>query len=200
MFMAKKYQPFSEWLSNIEKAYEGARGEYLDNLEETVRDNYNRIIDSFYGDYTPRYYKRKGKTSTKTGGLYDLLVINRHPNNMGLDVEFDPTKLIRRDGYNGEDGLYTTVFLQGYHGGAYIPEAHKFLVPWTYPYREYNGNPEPWSPNPWEDDKSIKHGWSPAVRTVAPYRKWKSFVVWYNRGQYQKDFNVIMNKYLDKYF
>ena len=59
--MAKKYQPFSEWLSNIEKAYEGARGEYLDNLEETVRDNYNRIIDSFYGDYTPRYYKRKGR-------------------------------------------------------------------------------------------------------------------------------------------
>jgi hypothetical protein len=96
--------------------------------------------------------------------------------------------------------LYTTVFLQGYHGGAYIPGAKKFLIPWTNPAIEYNGSYKPWDPEPWSKRIGVSHGWENATRTVAPYRLWKSFIDGYNRGQYQKDFDMIFNKNLDKYF
>ena len=190
-----KIQPYKEWLNElttkINNAYEDTREEYYDFLEQKLKKNYKRIIDVFYDAYTPSFYDRRGS-------LYNLLVIEKDKN--GIDVGFDPSKISRRDGYNGKDGLYTTVFLQGFHGGAYIPGANKFLVPWTAPPIEYNGSSTPWNPSPWSERIGVSHGWQSATRTVAPYRLWKSFIDGYNRGQYQKDFDIILNKNINKYF
>lgn len=189
-----KIKPYTEWLNElmgkINNAYEDTKVEYYDVIEKKMKTNYKRIIDTFYASYTPSFYNRRGS-------LYDLLVINR--DNDGVDIGFDPSRISRRDGYNDKDGLYKTVFLQGYHGGAYISEAQKFLVPWTAPAIQYNGDNTPWKPNPWESEK-IQHGWKSATRTVPPYRLWKSFIDFYNRGQYQTDFDTIWNKNLKKYF
>lgn len=195
-----KVKPYTEWLNelidNINDAYEETRVEYYEFLEDKLEKNYERIIDTFYSSYDPVLYKRKGKGE---GGLKDLLVIEK--DDSGMDIGFKPSNLLGREGYNGDDGLYKTVFLQGFHGGAYIPDAQQFLVPWTYPHVEYNGISSPWgNPKPWEERVNMFHGWHPAERTVAPYRLWKSFIDGYNRGQYQKDFDVIFNKNVKKYF
>lgn len=195
-----KVQPYTEWLndllSKIDKVCEETRKEYMVFLEKKLRDNYVRIIDNFHSAYSPTFYKRR---SPGGGGLYDLLRIET--DEKGMDIGFEPSYIEMRDGYNGKDGLYTTVFLQGYHGGAYIQEAGNFLVPWTAPTFKYDGDNSPWnSPKPWEREAGVSHGWSPAVRTVSPYRLWKSFIDGYNKGQYQKDFDVIWNKNISKYF
>lgn len=192
-----KIQPFTEWLTEtitkVDKVYEETQSEYYDFLEDELRSNYERIIDKFYASYNPKVYKRRES-------LKDLLCFERDSD--GMTVGFDPSKISRRDGYNGKNGLYTTVFIQGYHGGAFIPNAKKFLVPWTNPPYEYNGNITPWEPRPWREypDQHISHGWEPAVRSISPYRMWKSYIDKYNKGQYQKDFDVIWKRNIDKYF
>ena len=191
-----KIQPYTEWLneltSKINNVYEDTKVEYYDFLEDKMRKNYNRIIDIFYNSYDPSFYERRYS-------LYDLLVMKKDKN--GIDIGFDSSKIERRDGYNGKDGLYTTVFLQGFHGGAYIPNAQQFLVPWTAPPVAYDGTSTPWDfPAPWGRRVGVKHGWQTATRTVSPYRLWKSFIDGYNRGQYQRDFDVIWNRNVDKYF
>ena len=171
-------------------------------MQNKLTDNYNRIIDKFYGSYTPKFYKRRNSKkygSSKKGSLYDLICFEIKDGY--FTYGFDETKISRRDGFNGVKGLYTTVFIQGYHGGAFIPDAKKFLVPWTYPYYKYNGDSEPWDPKPWEvGDEKYKHGWSRAVRTTSPYRMFISYIDWYNSGQYQKDFEYIFYRNYAKYF
>lgn len=191
-----KFQSFESWVKDLEskcqKVNKEASDEYYDFLEKKLRTNYKRIIDIFYKSYNPRFYKRRDS-------LYNLLRIKVGQN--GLSYDFDPSKIEMRDGYSGENGLYKTVFLQGYHGGAYISDAKKFLVPWTEPRYEYDGNPEPWkTPKPWDRSKNVKHGWEPAERSVSPYRLWKSFIDKYNSGQAQEDYDEIIVRVAKKYF
>lgn len=196
--MAKKIQPYTEWLNEViskitdarDKAYEDTKEEYFDFLEKKARTNFNRIIESFYNSYDPRFYARR---ENGDGNLYDLFVVERSKNKDELKIGFEPSKLKGRNGYDGENGLYTTVFLQGYHGGAYIPDAHKFLIPYSAPSTEYDGDTKPWA------NMKIPHKWKEAERTIAPYRLWKSFVDGYNRGQYQKDFDIIWKRNFNKY-
>nr|DAM64695.1 MAG TPA: hypothetical protein [Caudoviricetes sp.] len=193
-----KIQPFTDWLNslktNLNKVCEETNIEYGKKLEKTLTKNYYRIIDNFYSSYEPSYYERRGLGN---GSLYDLLVFELA--NDSFEVGFEPSKLLGRDGYNGDNGLYKTIFLLGYHGGAYIDG--KMLVPWTAPPIEYDGYKTPWSfPKPWEKRIGIKHGWEYAQRSVSPYRMWKSYIDWYNRSQYQKDYDEILNKNVIKYF
>lgn len=192
-----KIQPFTDWLNslktNLNKVCEETNKEYGQKLKNTLTKNYYRIIDNFYSSYEPSYYERRGLGN---GSLYDLLVFEHTSN--AFKVGFEPSKLIGRDGYNGDNGLYKTVFLFGYHGGAYM-NGH-FQIPWSNPVLPYNGiDGKPWSPEIWNDN-NYKSGWEYAQRSTSPYRMWKSYIDWYNRGQYQKDYDVILNRNVNKYF
>lgn len=67
-------------------------------------DIFNSVIESFYNSYTPRFYDRN----------YSLYSIYDPVENVFTPYNMTPY----RDGYSGEDGLFQTVFMEGWHGGA----------------------------------------------------------------------------------
>ncbi len=95
---------------------------FLQEFSPKAREMFNSVVDTFYNGFnngkSPKVYKRKGNPASQTGGLYDVLQISFDKSKKQLNVFFDETKLSFRNGYSGEDGLYTQVFRLGWHGGA----------------------------------------------------------------------------------
>lgn len=81
----------------------------LDLVENKLNDFYKISIINFYARYTPIIYERRYS-------LYNLFKTRREGNS--LIYWFEPSEITSRDGYAREDGLYTTVFKDGWHGGA----------------------------------------------------------------------------------
>lgn len=186
---------YEKWYRNlcdkVSDACKQANKEYARHLENTFRDNYARIITDWYAAYTPAYYHRRGS-------LYHLIRFSH--TDTSFSVDFDPSRISRRDGANGERDLYYTVFKLGYHGGAFFKESGGFYVPYTAPPSPYYGE-APWDdPKPWEIDPSIGHGWKPAERSISPFRVWKSYIDKYNKKQYQTDYDNILDKYIRNLF
>lgn len=99
-----------------------------DILEARMTNIFKEVVDDFYSKYHPTFYNRDYR-------LKYLLKIKKTIHEFSYD--FDETKLSYRNGYNGEDGLYATVFQQGWHGGAQL--GGKMLVPYLRPAEKYNG-------------------------------------------------------------
>ncbi len=58
--MAKN--PLDEIKKDIEKRYRKALDEFASEMSFQVEAAYESVVQSFYDDYTPRYYKRTGST------------------------------------------------------------------------------------------------------------------------------------------
>lgn len=93
----------------IEKETPNIENKVLDLVENKLTNFYKISIMQFYNDYSPIYYNRRNS-------LYNLFHIKREGNT--LRYWFEPSEIPSRTGYIGEDGLYTTVFKEGWHGGA----------------------------------------------------------------------------------
>lgn len=170
----------------VKEAQQKTFAEFFDDVApKKIRDIYNDVITRFYEDYHPTFYDRRGS-------LYKLLTLKSGADY--LEIGFDPSKISYRNGYNGEDGLYTKVFKEGWHGGANIEG--KMLIPWTAPPVEYDGDSKPWAyPEPWGRRLGIKHGWEHAQRSTPPLLSFKQALKHYEETEYQQDYEKIWNKY-----
>lgn len=135
--MAVDYEKyFNEYMKEIEdrirkelvkKVFESYE-EYFNLLKKRITDMYKETIDEFYNDYEPKEFEYKDSNGNKMtyqykrrGSLYNLLniALTKKPDGgSDMDIDFNPSKIVSRTGYNEEDGLYDTVFRHGWHGGA----------------------------------------------------------------------------------
>ena len=108
----------------IEEAYKDIGEYYHKEIAKIFKD----AVTDFYEAYTPTSYKRRGDTNTETGGLYELLEIKSNSFGVPLmslysssfdgveDEVVNPMKM--HPDRHGENSLYQTVFIEGWHGGA----------------------------------------------------------------------------------
>ena len=99
-----------------------------DLVEDKLTEFYNTAVLNFYNSYPDRIYDPRGS-------LYNLFRIKRE----GKTVKywFEPSEIPSRTGYDEEDGLYTTVFKEGWHGGAMHDGVMRYRTP--IPYYTYWG-------------------------------------------------------------
>ncbi len=81
----------------------------MKKIANELSNLFEGAIQGFYDDYAPRSYTRRGS-------LFNVPVIT--PLSDDIVIEFDPHQITMRNGSGEEDGLYTTVFKEGWHGGA----------------------------------------------------------------------------------
>lgn len=170
----------------VKEAQEKSFSEYFNVAEKKIRTIYKDTITDFYNSYPNPFYDRRGS-------LYDLIQTKKATDY--LSIWFEPSLISYRNGYAGENGLYDQVFRQGWHGGANING--EMLVPWTTPPVEYDGDRTPWSfPEPWNKRVGIKHGWGQAEKApISPLQDFKRRIDQYQKTEYQKDYEIIWNKY-----
>lgn len=100
----------------------------LDLVENKLTEFYNAAVLKFYNSYPNRIYDPRGS-------LYNLFRTKREGKT--LKYWFEPSEIPSRTGYAEEDGLYTTVFKEGWHGGARHDEVMRYRTP--IPYYTYWG-------------------------------------------------------------
>ena len=139
----------------------------LDTVEKKLKEFFEISVINFYSNYpNPKYVRR--------GSLYNLFRTRRDGN--ALIYWFEPSEFPSRTGYTDEDGLYTTVFLEGWHGGA--KHDGKILYRTPIPTYKY-----------WGDE---------AVR--APYSPYDSFIALkedYEKHGFRKDYRNIWITHLN---
>lgn len=97
-----------------------ASHDILEIMEKDINEMFRDSVSDFYGGYTPvpgGYERRNGGE----GSMYDLLRTERKSSASvpSLIITLDESRMGGyRSGYKGEDGLFTTVFIEGWHGGA----------------------------------------------------------------------------------
>ena len=162
--------------------------EYFELADKKIRDIYEKTIDDFYQDYSnPHVYSRRGS-------LYKLIETEKGDDY--LDVWFEPSKISYRNGYAGEDGLYTTVFREGWHGGASIGGSMLYPVgksengsPRTYDGTYKDGRYKPY------EDENYRYSWTVANRSsIPPLIDFKQRIDEYQKSEYQEDYNKLWNK------
>lgn len=97
----------------------------LNLVERKLNEFYEISVLNFYNHYKPKFYQRRGD-----GSLYNLFRTKR--NGTKLDYWFEPSEITSRTGYDGEDGLYKTVFKEGWHGGAKHDSVMRYRTPVPY--------------------------------------------------------------------
>lgn len=166
----------------VKKAQEKTFEEYFEVADKKIRGIYKNTITDFYKDYYPHFYDRRGS-------LYDLIQTKYGTDY--LSISFDPSKISYRNGYSGEDGLYNTVFRQGWHGGAMIRGSM------LYPVGKYeNGKPRAYDGTykPYEDE-NYKYNWIVANRaSISPLNDFRNRIDEYQKNEYQKDYEKIWNR------
>ena len=172
----------------VSKAQEKTFEEYFEVADTKIRDIYKKTIIDFYQDYTPpRFYDRRGS-------LFNLIQTKRGSDY--LSIWFDPSKISYRNGYAGEDGLYETVFRQGWHGGAMVRGSM------LYPIGKYeDGKPRAYDGTykdgyykPYEDE-NYKYSWTVANKAaISPLDDFKKRLDKYQKTEYQEDYEKIWNK------
>lgn len=95
-----------------DRGYEKAKPAIGNAQEKIIGEMYAEEIWRFYEEYTPKRYLRKYS-------LLNMMIMKTRENRTVESVFFDPGKMSGyRNGDHSEGGLYTTVFREGYHGGA----------------------------------------------------------------------------------
>lgn len=97
------------------KAHVRACRVYFNSLRKELPDYFEGAIQTFYKGYKP-----KDDGYIRNYSLYQLLNVGTNDDEYNSAyIEFDSRKMTPfRSGYSGKDGLYTQVFLKGWHGGA----------------------------------------------------------------------------------
>lgn len=103
-----------------DEVYRDIANSLLPRLETDVRNAYYDAADEWYSAYMPRYYKREGKPAFHNGGLFDIMDTELDTSNYYVGWTFKGDELTGRSNGNGtRQNLFTKVFVQGWHGGAY---------------------------------------------------------------------------------
>lgn len=155
-------------MSNYEKQIINNVKEQVKRITPTVEDKVLTLVENklnyfykisvmeFYNSYHPEFYVRRDS-------LYNLFRTKREGNN--LLFWFEPSELSSRTGYADENGLYTSVFKNGWHGGA----MHDGVMR----YRTYTD----WG--------------RPAVQTMSPYDMFIALKEDYEKHGFKKDYKNI---------
>ena len=131
-----------EMISQAQKAQVAARranSRYNEMELEMRKKIVKEAADHFYKDYPPKFYKE-----SRRGSLYQIFNVETTPDiDGGIEAykgEFDEDAMPYRNGNAGKDGLYQTVFHEGWHGGAASGPGHpQYGTPyWRTPYPKYN--------------------------------------------------------------
>lgn len=164
--------------SKIQEALKETKKEFLPLCEKKIKAIYHSVIEEFYFGYNRSFYKPRGS-------LYDLLECKS--DDEYVYISFNPSKITSRTGYSGENGLYQSVFREGWHGGAKFGDGAYY--PWRKPPTPYDG-----AYKPWDDLKSFI--WQPAVKApISPLQDFKNRFDEYQDGEFESDFRKIWEKY-----
>lgn len=161
-----------------------ASEEFFKLEKKKTEDIYRDVIDDFYNSYDRKFYKQDES-------LYNLLECTT--DNKKLILDFHPEKISMRNGYSGENGLYTSVFKEGWHGGSGKNGRKSYPVAiYDGEYKPYDGAVAPYD--------SYGYKWVPAKRAkISPYddfvKRWNDF----QYGEYEEDFYRIFKKHFDKF-
>lgn len=164
-------------------------------LDSELHNIYNSVIAEFYASYTPTFYKRN-----TTEGLMTMFKTSLQHGIFSAD--FDETQLSYRNGYSGEDGLYQTVFREGWHGGAKIDDGMLVPVRYSKGHAEaYDGETvNSWSNAKWQspyENRTAK--WLPARKApISPLENFYKKKEVYEKGQMENDFLTIYYKEMNR--
>ncbi|MFR7913736.1 hypothetical protein [Eubacterium ramulus] len=174
-------------IEDIEKKIEKEKPKVTDDVLNLVDDKlnefYDKSISTFYGDYSPVFYSRKG-----TGGMSDMFKTKKE--GTSLSFWFDEHQMVSRTGYSGEDGIYKTVFIEGWHGGSGKNGNM------SYPVAYEDGSPKPYNGKykPYDD---CRYGWVPAARApISPYNNFIDQKENYEKNGFRKDYRDIWISHL----
>ena len=144
----------------VEKETPKIEKKVLDLVENKLTEFYKISVLEFYNSYTNPIYDRRGSL--------DNLFKTKRDGNI-LRYWFEPSEITSRTGYAGEDGLYTTVFKEGWHGGAMHDGVMRYRTP--IPYYTYWGKP--------------------AVQTLSPFEMFTALKEDYEKRAFRNDYKNI---------
>ena len=157
----------ADTVKKIENAVDKAKAEFFPRQVKKVSEIYEDVIWDFYGDKSSRYYVPRGS-------LYNLF--DCKTDGECLIMNFKPENFPSRTGYAGEDGLYQTVFREGWHGGAKHNGSLLYRTP--YPYYTYWGSP-------------AEHA------SISPLEDFRQRWYHYEDTEFEADLNKTINKYIN---
>ena len=144
----------------VEKETPKIEKKVLDLVENKLTEFYKISVLEFYNSYPNPIYDRRGSL--------DNLFKTKRDGNI-LRYWFEPSEITSRTGYAGEDGLYTTVFKEGWHGGAMHDGVMRYRTP--IPYYTYWGKP--------------------AVQTLSPFEMFTALKEDYEKRAFRNDYKNI---------
>lgn len=168
-----------------------------DKLDERVHEFFDKSISDFYRDYEPRFYNRRTQN-----GLSHLLFTEKGKDY--FQYWFDPEVMPYRNGYAGENGLYKTVFKEGWHGGANLDG--NMLVPYRTNYSDgsystiaYDGISKSSTRTYERPYEYSKARWQPAVKAeISPYENFLKQKEEYEKKQLNIDYQEIWDDVITK--
>lgn len=170
------------------KACNDAIEEFLLQFIKKMKVEYKKAIDNFYNGYDRKMYNPRG--TLYKDSFFEIGVIGT-----AVYTEFHPEVFPARDGYTSEkDGIYVTVFKEGWHGGANKYGGMKYPVgrfKKDETPRYYDGEYRPY------DD--VRYLWTPATKaSISPYNDFLNRWNYYQDYEFDDDLNKILQKHLDK--
>ena len=184
--MANSADWIDDYITNLKKeaeekiqdALKETKKEFLPMSEKKIKNIYHSVIEDFYSGYNRHFY-------TPRGSLYNLLECKS--DDEYIYISFNPSKIASRTGYSGEDGLYQSVFREGWHGGAKFGEGAYY--PWRKPPTPYDGAIKPW-------ENLRPFGWGSAIKSsISPLQDFINRFNEYQDGEFESDFRKIWDKY-----
>jgi len=158
-------------LECMNEATQRASDRYIELVDERIQECFRDAVAAFYDNYQPKYYDRNES-------LYDIL--DTELTGESYWISFHPENMTPyRTGYTGEDGLYQTVFKEGWHGGAAYGEDH----------------PSPGVPH-WRTPEGIYRYWGRRAAKAAdsPFDDFKYRLQDYADGLAHEDFQRIWSE------
>lgn len=100
------------------RALQTATMQYARQYERDIKDIFRKTVKEFYDSYKPTGYHR-------SESLYNIMGVDILEDGAYISMSFHPELMTGyRNGYKGEDGLYSLVFREGWHGGAAYGDGH----------------------------------------------------------------------------
>lgn len=165
---------------SADKAVELAANDII----KTFDFEFSQKVREFYDEYNPKFYTRRY-------GLYDVMEIKEGESKNGkktYSLVYNADSIPTR---NGGDALLDTVFMEGYHGGAYSRKPDIFMNTVGTPH--YRG------PLPTKGVSSWIWWTNAAVQTEAPIDKWHERLTEIsNSDRFQKTFTSYFSELISK--
>lgn len=174
----------------IKDAGRKAKLKYFENdADKAARELFVKVLDEWYRDYTPKYYRRRYS-------LYDA--VESEIDDTGWSLWFDDEKVgeYRRSdgstynmttsghgGYGVEDRLFIKAFMEGWHGGAKSGRKHPSPgVPYwrmPEPYYSHWGRPA---------KRTLFAGLTPHEELVRRFRHYESTIGQQRLDEYYQEY------------